>query len=316
MKSCALLPAGGGGIYRFIQKTFGRLKADPMSRIPTQVEMARWILDMDGKVEGKTFFEVGTGHCPVVPVGFFLCGAEKVVTVDLHRRLDLAILEKSLVWMAKNRDKICAYYDGVVEKAVFNERMNLIEKLKHRPEKLLTEANIACLAPADASNIELPDASVDYHISTTVFEHIPGADIARILKEGGRILKEDSIAIHFIDLSDHFQHQDKRITGINFLRYSDKEWDKIAGNQFAYCNRLRASDYLALFKEAGFDVCRKEAMVNDEARESMEDGFMIDEKFCGYETDDLCVTQLKVALRAGEKEGDIIMVAVIVDSGL
>lgn len=31
MKICALLPAGG--IYRFIQKTFGRLKADPMSRI-------------------------------------------------------------------------------------------------------------------------------------------------------------------------------------------------------------------------------------------------------------------------------------------
>jgi len=44
---------------------------------------------VDGKVEGKTFFEVGTGHNPIVPIGFFLCGAEKIVTVDLHRRLDL-----------------------------------------------------------------------------------------------------------------------------------------------------------------------------------------------------------------------------------
>lgn len=75
MKICALLPAGG--IYRFIQKTFGRLKADPMSRIPTQIEMARWILDMGGKIEGKTFFEVGTGHCPVVPIGFFILYTRK-----------------------------------------------------------------------------------------------------------------------------------------------------------------------------------------------------------------------------------------------
>ena len=39
MKSCAFLPAGG--IYRFIQKTFGRLKADPMSRIPAQIAPQR-----------------------------------------------------------------------------------------------------------------------------------------------------------------------------------------------------------------------------------------------------------------------------------
>ena len=70
---------------------------------------------------------------------------------------------------------------------------------------------------------------MDYHISTTVFEHIPRADIARILKEAKRILKKGGVAIHFIDLSDHFQHQDKSITRINFLRYSDEEWDKIGG---------------------------------------------------------------------------------------
>lgn len=46
MKACALLPAGRGGLYRLIQKTFGRLKANPMSRIPGHIEMARWMLEM------------------------------------------------------------------------------------------------------------------------------------------------------------------------------------------------------------------------------------------------------------------------------
>jgi len=85
-----------------------------------------------------------------------------------------------------------------------------------------------------------------------------------------------SFAIHFIDLSDHFKHQDKSITSINFLRYSDEEWDKIAGNEFVYCNRLRASDYLVLFKEAGFDICRHEIQEDEEARKSIRNGFMVD----------------------------------------
>ena len=57
------------------------------------------MLKMGGKIERKTFFEKGTGHCPSVPIGFFLCGADKVVIVDLHRRLDFGILKKSLAWM-------------------------------------------------------------------------------------------------------------------------------------------------------------------------------------------------------------------------
>ena len=125
------------------------------------------------------------------------------------------------------------------------------------------------------------------------------------MKKAKRIIKKDGVAIHFIDLSDHFQHQDKSISGINFLRYSDEEWDNIAGSQFAYCNRLRASDYLALFEGLGFDVCRKEVREDKKARRNMEDGFMIDERFRDYNVDDLCVTGFRVALKENKKAADV-----------
>jgi len=273
------------------------LKADPMARISMQIEMARWILEIGGKIDEKTFFEVGTRHCPVVPVGFFLCGAKQVVTVDLNKRLDLGILLKSLVWMAENRNEVFGYYDGVVEKAVFNERMNMIERLKYKPEKLLSEANIVYLAPADAANTVLSDSSVDYHISTTVFEHIPGVDIKRILKEAKRILKKDGIAIHFIDLSDHFQHQDKSISRINFLRYSEAEWNRIAGNQFAYCNRLRASDYVALFQQLDFTINRHEIDVDQDSMSHMQKKvFSLHQRFSSYTPEDICSTSLRILL--------------------
>ena len=214
----------------------------------------------------------------------------------------MEFLKSHFYGWSKIRDDIRGYYDAVTERAVFDERMDVIDSLKEVPEKFLSEANIQYLAPADAANIGLPDASVDYHISTTVFEHIPGVDIKRILKEAKRILKKDGIAIHFIDLSDHFQHQDKSITSINFLRYSDEEWDKIAGNEFAYCNRLRASDYLTLFKKFGFDVCRYETELDDEARHSFVNGFAVHEKFREYSVDDLSTSQLRVALKREKDE--------------
>lgn len=220
MKICAALPLGVQ-LYKLIQKAFGRLKANPMSRIPTQVEIARWLLEMGKQIEGKTFFEVGTGHCPTVPIGFFLAGAGDIITVDLHKRMEIGILRKSLECMAENREKLWSYYDRITEKAVFDKRMDLINSLKDMPEKFMSEANIQYLAPADAADTNLPDASVDYHISTTVFEHIPRQDIERILKEAKRILKKDGTAIHFIDLSDHFSHQDISISSINFLKFSD-----------------------------------------------------------------------------------------------
>ncbi len=67
----------GEEIYRFIQKNFGRLKANPMTRISVQVEMTRWILEMGKKVEGKRFFEVDTRHNPIVPIGFFYVALRK-----------------------------------------------------------------------------------------------------------------------------------------------------------------------------------------------------------------------------------------------
>ena len=91
--------------------------------------------------------------------------------------------------MAENRDEICGYYDGIAERSVFDERMDLIDRLEHKPKKMLSEANIDYLSPADAANTDPLDASSDYHISITIFEHIPGQNIERILKEAKRILR-------------------------------------------------------------------------------------------------------------------------------
>lgn len=54
----------------------------------------------------------------------------------------------------------------------------------------------------DAANINLLNNSIDYHISTNIFKHIPYEVLRNIFIKVKRILKGkgNGIAIHFIDL--------------------------------------------------------------------------------------------------------------------
>ena len=53
-----------------------------------------------------------------------------------------------------------------------------------------------------------------------------------------------------VDYGDHFEHNDHRLSNINFLQYSDALWRVIAGNRYMYMNRLRHDAMLTLFQRA------------------------------------------------------------------
>lgn len=296
MQVCATIPAGIT-LYKLIQKSFGNLNAKPLSKLIQQTEIAEWIYEQGLSIEGRTFFEVGTGHKPVLPIGFFLTGAKRIITVDINQRLDYDILRKTLCWMSENRDQIHYIYQNLLSKDILDEKLEIIDYLKYYPCEFLKEANIEYWAPADASATNLPSNSIDYHISTNVMEHIPSQNIKNIFKEAERLLTNNGAAIHFIDLSDHFQHQDKTISTINFLKYSEINWNRIAGNEFAYCNRLRASELLSLFGELPFQIVKQETCLDEESMASLKNGFLVDQRFYACSHKDLCTISLKIMLK-------------------
>lgn len=55
----------------------------------------------------------------------------------------------------------------------------------------------------------------------------------------------------------------------------------------------------------GRGFCSKEALVDDEYRESMSERFIVDGKFRGYNVNDFCFTGLRVMLKAKEKAVEI-----------
>lgn len=290
---CARLPLGER-LYRFGQRRFGNLRAQPARRLAAQVGMARWLSAYGMSVRGRDFFEVGTGHIPVLPIGFFLTGARQCITVDLNRRLDWDLTAETLRWIAARGEELRTLYADVVDHDLFAERLAKLSELRADPKRFLEQAAIRYLAPRDAAHTGLEAGSVDCHYSMTVLEHVAPPALEGILSEARRILKPGGAALHFIDPGDHFAHADRSISAINFLRYSERHWSRLAGNEFAYCNRLRASDFLALAARAGLRPIRTEVEVDAASREALRQGFPLDAAFQRYGVEDLCTTSLRV----------------------
>lgn len=126
---------------------------------------------------------------------------------------------------------------------------------KRRPKKLLgknwksdllTYYGIDYRAPMDASKTDIPDASIDFFVSTNTLEHIPSITIHGILKEIKRIAKPNCLISFEIGYWDHYRIADSSISGFNYMQFTDSEWDKY-NPSLHYQNRLRHLDFIEIF---------------------------------------------------------------------
>ncbi len=116
-------------------------------------------------------------------------------------------------------------------------------------DRLLTECGGQYHTGGLDSLRAIPDSSVDFIWSQAVLEHVRKADFLDTLREMQRVLGTHGVCSHRIDLTDHLGGS------LNNLRFSDRIWESalFSGSGF-YTNRIRYSEMLRLFGEAGFDV--------------------------------------------------------------
>jgi SAM-dependent methyltransferase len=297
-RNLARLPFLQDPAYYFLQRTFGRRRntLDPFFMLQGCAELVAYLQAAGRTVEGARVMEVGTGRGLDMPVGFFLCGAESVVTFDLYHYLKPGIVMASVRAMCRERDRVLKILAQVTVEKGLRQRL---ESLCSAPNcaDLMRRANIEYRAPADAAHTGLPDHSIDVQMSYTVFEHIPPDTLRAILAEANRILAAGGLALHHIDPSDHFSHDDPSILPINFLQFSDAEWSRIAANRWAYHNRLRAPQFAALYAECGHQILLWKPHVDVASRHAIESGFPLNAQFETYPPEVLSTVVLQVLSR-------------------
>jgi SAM-dependent methyltransferase len=252
------LPApAAGACYYALQRAAGSFRHDQVGVfLQAARSLGRHIEREGGRLDGATVLEVGTGRRFTLPVILWLMGAQRIITVDLHRYIRRSVCALDLHALVTDASAVS---DAPGWR---RERVSALRDLLTRRWDLPALARLCSIeyqAPADAARLELPDACVDYHISYTVLEHIPAAILEDILLEAGRVLRPRGLAIHLVDHSDHFSHSDPSVTAINFLQYEDDNWARLADNPFMYMNRMRVDDYSTVYAHANHEILLAES---------------------------------------------------------
>ena len=282
-KAISKLPSGlSYSAYYLVQRHFGALRsANPDHRVKAGVAMVDFIRKHREELRGsETFLEVGTGRCLSLPISLWLCGAYQTITVDLNPYLKSELVFEEIEYIRNQQQRVIQMFGEHNQKPQFRERLNLLLNFKGGLKDLLALINIRYITRADAAHLDLPGESVDYHVSFGVIEHIARGALNGIFLEANRLLKDTGLAIHYATLADLFSTIDDSISPVNFLQFSENEWESIAGNRYMYHNRFRVDDLRQLFEQTKFRVLDLQSKVHPESLRLIQTGTLpLDRRF-------------------------------------
>ncbi|MBL4884373.1 MAG: methyltransferase domain-containing protein [Planctomycetaceae bacterium] len=284
LRQLSQLPMGKQ-LYLLLQKMAGSNRPLPNRDFARINELLDMIQQAGQTAQQATFFEIGSGWHPYAPLGCYLAGAEKIITVDVNPWMTLKSA-KQCIAAAKDHLPEMAHLMGIKE-SLITKRYQKIDQNALRLDLLLKSMNTEYRYPADASDTKQEDHSIDFVISSNVLEHIPLQILKSISTESMRILKPGGLAVHRFNPGDHYANHDQSITTANFLQYPEQDW-KPYNESLAYHNRLRSSQYSQLFNEAGFTSLIEETHIDTDALEALQQKFIQpDSMFSQFSTEDL-----------------------------
>lgn len=173
-----------------------------------------------------------------------------------------------------------------VSKIIVNDKLSELQITSIN--EMLNYCNAEYYTDGLESLKKIADKSVDLVFSQAVLEHIPKNEFYETFIEIHRILKDDGICSHEIDLRDHLAN------GLNNLRFSEKFWEsKFMSSSGFYTNRLRKSEMIEYFKKSGFNV----TIMNETRWKKVPiDRSKLYGPFKSYSDDDLIISTFSVLL--------------------
>jgi SAM-dependent methyltransferase len=287
---------GGTRVNDVLQRTLGGLRdveaAVDAKVIHDWVVLARQLRDVRVPIEGAVLVEVGTGWFPVLPLCFALAGVRACHTFDVARHLDPRLTRRALARLHNHLARIAE--EANVDPDRVRQRYAGLAPLADVPA-MLARAGLRYHAPADAARTPLASRSADVVFSNSVLEHVPRVSIAAILRESARVLKPDGVSLHSVNCGDHYAYFDRSITPINYLRYSDAEWERW-NNRILYQNRLRPNDFLQIADGAGLQIVFSRFTPKPRLLDLLP-MLEIAEQFRAYPPAQLCATSIDFAAR-------------------
>jgi len=187
---------------------------------------------LDGSLAGKTILELGPGDS-VATALLAACHGARCILLDsgTFASKDVMVYQK----LAKDLSKA----------GFFPPELSSAASL----QDVLAACGAVYLTEGLTSFSHIETSSVDLIFSQAVLEHVRKHEFVETMRECRRVLSPNGVASHQVDLKDHLAG------GLNNLRFNEKIWESDFFVQSGfYTNRIRYSEMLKLFKDAGFVV--------------------------------------------------------------
>jgi hypothetical protein len=232
-KGLSALPAQiGDYLYHKIQE-IGLDKKFKMSYNSNKSSFKKFneiINQLNYNLDNTNVLEIGTGWFPFFP--YFLISEKKIneiSTIDLNQHMK-------------------AKYVRMVEQKLLDEniinsesvKLNgfLNDKIKYFPKTSLTTVDVS---------------EVNLVFSRFVLEHVYPSSMLEIHEYLFNNMPINSRIIHMISPGDHRSYYDNNLSNVDFLKYTDAEWEKLC-TRFDYHNRMRVNEYISMFEKIGFII--------------------------------------------------------------
>lgn len=179
----SLLPSSASySVYYWIQRRFGGLRRiNPVSRLTAGIETWQRIREQGYDPSERVFLEVGTGRVPLVPLAYWLMGAEKTITIDTNPYLKEELIRESLRFIADNIEAIQGLFGSSIDKTRLDGLLDLCVSSAFAMHEFLELCRIVYIAPDNAARTGLAARSIDFHTSYAVLEHIPREVLKQII---------------------------------------------------------------------------------------------------------------------------------------
>jgi SAM-dependent methyltransferase len=284
---------GGLTAHYWMQRYFGGLRGFQRE---FSLKIDDWMLMVDHlraagvEIPGSRLFEIGTGWYPTFPFMSYLAGARRVITVDLNTHLKPDLVRRCAESLAEYVPMIAAA-SGTALVEVERRQRQLVERLAGRIDLAqATDGVVAYEAPMDATRVDIGPNELDVVFSNSVLEHVPPLVIDELYAEGMRILRPGGVMFHSVNCGDHYAYVDRNINQLNYLGYSDSEWQHW-NNAFLYQNRMRAHEFVERAAAAGFEIVLDTGQARDERLQELA-AMKVHAQFAGIPAAKLCVTTI------------------------
>jgi hypothetical protein len=227
-----------------------------------------------------------------------LLGADRVVTTDTSNWLRKTNFDRTARFLLRSKSVLRPIYERYLaaELRIFDDRVRLLEATNGDTSELFKRGLVEYVVTKDLTFTPSEFSDYDLVFSNSVLQRMPVMELKAFIEA-----KASTRATHFhrIDCADFQAMRNRSIHRLDYLLVDEDSWNRWTSKYLNYQNRLRSFEFLALFKNYGYETRIVDAFLAPESAAFVHDHEgLLKQMYGAHQLRDVAVTNFSLIATA------------------